>query len=161
MFTLSEYSTGIVAVIIVIYIGVFICAFYYDKNKEKDIRSSSESIEKYKKFAAELSDDMHKYNIGKLDQQSIENVVHEILKKKANEKSLFWRLVNSGKSGILLGGLSGALMHGPAGAFTTGIVAGLVNPVVIMLNEFSMVSEELVAAQEARDKETIRQILKL
>lgn len=160
MSKLSDFSQGVLAAVIIIYIGIFLYAFYHDKNKEKAIRMSNESSERYKKFAEELSDDMRKYNIGKLDQQSIENVVHGILEKKASEKSLFRRLINSGKSGFLLGGLSGAITSGPAGALATSVVFGLINPIVIVLNEFSTVPEELVASKEARERETLRQYLK-
>jgi predicted PurR-regulated permease PerM len=158
MSKLSDFSQGVLSAVIIIYIVIFLYAFYHDKNKEAVIRTSTESSERYQKFSEELSDDMRKYNIGRVDKQSIENVVHGILEKKTAEKSLFWRLINSGKSGFLIGGLSGAITTGPAGALATGVVFGLVNPIVIVMNEFSTVTEELTASQEAKERKKLRHV---
>jgi hypothetical protein len=153
MSRLSDFSQGVLVTFIIIYIGIFLYAFYRDKNKDIAIRIENNSYDgRYQKFAEELSDDMKKYNIEKIDQKSIENVVNAILEKKTSEKSLFRRLVNSGKSGFLIGCLSGAITSGPAGALATGVVFGLVNPIVIVMNEFSTVSEELLATKEERKK---------
>jgi hypothetical protein len=150
MSRLADFSQGVLTYVIIIYIGIFIYALYHDKNKETSIRSSNESYKKYKQFAEDLSDDMKKYNIGKLQKQSIENAVQDVMEKKASEKSLFRRLINSGKSGFLIGGLSGAITAGPTGALATGVVFGLINPIVVVINEFSAFPEELVVTHDAQ-----------
>lgn len=159
MAKLSDFSQGVLTAAIIFYILVFIYALYHDGTKEKELIVSNDTVERYYQFADELSDDMRKYKIGKIDQRDIEMVVRGILEKKEKEKSLFKRLVNSGKTGVFLGGLSGAITGGAAGALATGVVFGLINPIVIVINEFLYMPEELETAKQIKEKEKIKRLL--
>lgn len=159
MAKLSDFSQGVLTAAIILYILVFIYALYHDGTKEKELIVSNDTVERYYQFADELSDDMRKYKIGKIDQRDIEMVVRGILEKKEKEKSLFKRLVNSGKTGVFLGGLSGAITGGAAGALATGVVFGLINPIVIVINEFLYMHEELETAKQIKEKEKIKRLL--
>jgi hypothetical protein len=158
MSSLSDFSQGVLTAVIIVYIFIFMYAFWNDTQKEKELRLSNEiaeieeTEERYHKFAAELSGDMKKYQIGQIDQKSIETVVNKILEKHTKEKSLFRRLINSGKTGFLVGGLSGGITSGPSGALAAGVVFGLVNPIVIIINEFLYMPEELPASKESKDR---------
>lgn len=158
--SLSDFSYGILVTVVVIYVCIFIYAYHHDKKKETLVMISEKPSDKYHKFDEELSDDMNKYNIEKIDRQSIENVVHGILEKKTAEKSLFWKLINSGKTGFMLGGLSGAITGGPSGALATGVVLGLVNPIIVVVNEFSTIPEDLNSSCRKNDREKVTQYLK-
>jgi len=156
---LSDFSQGVLTAVIIIYICIFLYALWHDSKKDEELRISNDTVDRYHKFAEELSDDMRKYDIGNVDKKSIEAVVDGILEKRQKEKSLFRRLVNSGKTGLLLGGLSGGITSGPQGALATGVVFGLVNPIVIILNEFLFMPEELSTTREAKEKQKIRKLL--
>lgn len=158
---LAEFSQGVLKAVIIIYICIFIYAIWRDNKKDKELKIYNDTIERYHQFAEELSDDMRKYNIGNDDRKNIEMVVDGILKKRDREKSLFKKLVNSGKTGLLLGGLSGGITSGPHGAIATGIVLGLVNPIVIIINEFLYVPEELSESKKSREKEQLRSVMNL
>ena len=159
MSRLSDFSQGILTAVIVVYICIFIYAFWYDSKKDKELRISHDTLDRYHRFAEELSEDLRKYNIETVDRRSIEAVVDGILEKREAEKSLFRRLVNAGKTGLFIGGLSGGITRGLHGALATGVVFGLVNPIVIILNEFATVPEELSATREAKERQKIRKML--
>jgi uncharacterized membrane protein len=149
---LTESSQGILTAVVIVFVIVFTYAYYYDHVQEKKIKKEIDQakikkcqggLNSYKKFTNELSNDLDKYNINQENQDKIELVVSHILDKRAKEKSLFRRLINSGKTGVMLGSISGAITGGLPGAITAGVVFGLVNPIVIILNEFVFIPEEI------------------
>ena len=82
-----------------------------------------------------------------------------MLEKKDREKSLFRKLINSGKTGFFVGCLSGTITGGPAGSLATGIVFGLINPIVMVINEILHVPEDLTIAKMSREKDEVRKLL--
>lgn len=154
MAKLSDFSQGVLTTVIIIYISAFVYAIYFDhKEREKDsvgIYTPHEHPimdwlhhQKYRQFSSELHNDMDKYEITQEDQDILENTVNKILESREKKKSLFRRMVNSGKTGFLLGGMSGGITSGSSGALATGILFGLINPIIVVINEFLTIPEEL------------------
>ena len=148
---LSEFSQGFLAVAILLYIGGFVYAMNYDWVKEKELKLKNDSLERYW--------NSHQERGVNPTNRDIEMIVHGVIEKKDHGRSLFRKLINSGKTGVFLGGLSGAITGGLAGALATGVVFGLINPIVVVMNEIMHVPEELDAAQVSREKTEVKKKL--
>lgn len=160
MTKLADLSKGVLIGLLVVYIIIIIYAMIYDKKRDNEIRIYNNNMERYYKFSKNLSSETRNYSINELDKHEIEEIVNKILEKKTNEKSLLKRIVNSGKTGFLLGSISGGITGGPQGAMATGFMLALVNPIVITLNEFLFIPEDLNSLKERKYRLKIKNDIK-
>lgn len=144
MARLSDFSQGIMITILVVYVIVFTYAFIQDSKHEKELDNDDSYDEK---------------PLNRLNRRDIEVMVGDILSKKEKEKSLFKKLMNSGRNGAIVGGLSGTITGGPASGIAMAVVFGLINPIIIVVNEFTTIPEDLKIAKHNHEKENLKKIL--
>ena len=153
MATLSDFSQGFLAAAILLYIGAFIYAMNYDWVKVSELKSKNDELDQHWRETNEGKKG------GAYSSKDVEIIVRSVMEKREHGRSLFRKLINSGKTGVFLGGLSGAITGGPAGALATGVVFGLINPIVVGLNEILHVPEELDASLASKEKDEVRKKL--
>lgn len=146
MASLSGFSQEFLTGALIIYVLVFIYAMYSDWKRDVELDAKHKHLENY-------------YKTIDGNVKDVEMLVNCVLERKEQEKSLFKKLLNSGKTGVFLGSLSGAITGGPAGALATGVVFGLINPIVVAMNDIIHVSEELGTARISRERDDIRKKL--
>jgi hypothetical protein len=140
---LAEFSQGFLVAAIVLYVCVFAYAIHHDSSRELEIKQINNVLDTYHKDTNKQFED-------------VEIIVKGVMDKKDKEKSMFRKLINSGKTGFFVGLLSGTITVGPSGALATGVVFGLINPIVMVLNEILHVSEDLNIAKISRERDEIR-----
>lgn len=146
MANLSDFSQGVLMLAIILYVFAFGYAIYHDWVKNKEILIKNQNTDTYHRQSNK-------------DFKDIESIITGIIEKRDQEKSMFRKMINSGKTGFFLGGLSGAITGGPAGALATGVVFGLINPIVIVLNDVVHVPDELTSVRMNREKDECRKKL--
>ena len=142
---IADFSQGFLIAAVILYICVFVYAIHHDFSKESELTRINQTLDAYHSENRHFED--------------LEVIIKGVLEKKDREKSLFKKLINSGKTGFFVGCLSGTITGGPAGSLATGIVFGLINPIVTVINEILHVSEELSIAKITREKEIARKML--
>lgn len=131
---LDDIYVGLVSTLIVIYIYVMYLAWVKDKQEIKNI---------YNKSHLSLKNDIKYSNV---NYENYHNKIKNTMKKiiVENKKiSIFNKMMNSSYTGLIRGGAVGFITGGTSNAAAAALVYGLVNPIVLFIQETYLYNELL------------------